>query len=79
MMLLTTLGCHDLSAMRDVFGMPKRCLIATRSRDDLPGDQGQGKGSFWWSIIFEYEGFKAYFEASILFYVRLLAMSISMG
>lgn len=57
MSLLTTLGCHDLSAMRDVIGMPERCLIATRS------DDGDGK-SFWYSALFKYTGFKAYFEVS---------------
>jgi hypothetical protein len=55
--LLTTLGCHDLSAMRDVIGMPEKCLVATRS------DDGDGQ-SFWWNALFQYKGFKAYFEVS---------------
>lgn len=57
MNLLTTLGCHDLSAMRDVIGMPEKCLVATRSDDG--NDQ-----SFWYSALFQYKGFKAYFEVS---------------
>lgn len=55
--LLTTLGCHDLSAMRDVIGMPKRCIASTRSRD-------AGGCSWWWTALFDYGSFKAHFEVS---------------
>ena len=55
--LLGSLGSHDLSAMRDVIGMPQKCLAATRTEDN------DGR-SVWWNAIFRYEGFKAYFEVS---------------
>lgn len=58
--LLGGLGSHDLSAMRDVIGMPKKCLMATRS------DEGNGTGS-WWSVLFDYGGFKCYYEVRLLF------------
>lgn len=63
MSLLTTLGCHDLSAMRDVIGMPEKCLVATRSDD-------AGGKSAWYTALFQYQGFKAYFEVSrVLFHL----------
>jgi predicted dehydrogenase len=62
--LLTTLGCHDLSAMRDVLGMPQKCLFASRSDDPLPSGPPGGRGSFWWNMVFQYPGFKAYYEVS---------------
>ena len=55
--LLTTLGCHDLSAMRDVIGMPRRCIASTRSRD-------ADGCSWWWTALFDYGNFKAHFEVS---------------
>jgi len=63
--LLGGLGSHDLSAMRDVIGMPKRCICATRS----DGDAGR---SMWWNAIFEYEGFKAIFEVSYVDFVSFV-------
>lgn len=54
--LLHSLGSHDLSAMRDVIGMPEKCLCATRSDD--------GDSSWWWTALFQYRGFKAYYEVS---------------
>jgi hypothetical protein len=56
-MILGGLGSHDLSAMRDILGMPKRCLSSTRS------DDGNGAGA-WWTAQFEYEGFTTFFEVS---------------
>ncbi|WVQ80389.1 hypothetical protein IAT38_002494 [Cryptococcus sp. DSM 104549] len=56
--LLHSLGSHDLSAMRDVVGMPERCITATRS------DDGNGN-SWWWTALFQYKGFKAYYEMAI--------------
>ncbi|WWC58281.1 uncharacterized protein I303_100819 [Kwoniella dejecticola CBS 10117] len=57
--LLHSLASHDLSAMRDVLGMPERCLFSSRSEDD-----GQGK-SWWWNAVFGYKGFKCYYEMGI--------------
>lgn len=54
--LLHSLGSHDLSAMRDVIGMPEKCLCATRSDD--------GDSSWWWTALFQYKGFNAYYEVS---------------
>ncbi|WVQ93800.1 hypothetical protein IAU59_000878 [Kwoniella sp. CBS 9459] len=56
--LLHSLGSHDLSAMRDVLGMPEKCIVATRSADE--GDQ-----SWWWTALFQYKGFKAHYEMGI--------------
>ncbi|TYJ54255.1 hypothetical protein B9479_005100 [Cryptococcus floricola] len=56
--LLHSLGSHDLSAMRDVIGMPERCVVATRSDDE-------GGNAWWWTALFQYTGFKAYFEMAI--------------
>ncbi|ORX35856.1 hypothetical protein BD324DRAFT_591908 [Kockovaella imperatae] len=56
--LLGSLGSHDLSAMRDVIGMPEKCLVATRTA----GDDGN---CWWWSALFDYNGFKAYYEMAI--------------
>lgn len=58
MALLGSLGSHDLSAMRDVLGMPEKCLAATRSSDD-----GE-KSSWWWTALFQYKGFVAHYEVS---------------
>ncbi|XAO26486.1 hypothetical protein I312_105323 [Cryptococcus bacillisporus CA1280] len=55
--LLHSLGSHDLSAMRDVIGMPEKCLCATRSDD--------GDSSWWWTALFQYKGFNAYYEMAI--------------
>lgn len=54
--LLHSLGSHDMSAMRDIIGMPEKCLCATRSND--------GDSSWWWTALFQYKGFKAYYEVS---------------
>ncbi len=50
--MLGGLASHDLSAMRELIGMPEKCLVATK---------GDGR---WWSALFGYKGFKAYFEVS---------------
>ncbi|KAK4689402.1 hypothetical protein P7C73_g709, partial [Tremellales sp. Uapishka_1] len=52
--LLGSLGSHDFSAMRDLVGMPEKCLLATRNEDGM-----------WWSAVFAYHGFKAYYEMAI--------------
>ncbi|WVR03480.1 hypothetical protein IAU60_000471 [Kwoniella sp. DSM 27419] len=57
--LLHSLGSHDLSAMRDVLGMPSKCIVSTRSDDEA------GKESWWWTALFQYDGFKAHFEMGI--------------
>ena len=54
--LLGSLGSHDLSAMRDVLGMPEKCVVATRSND--------GDASWWWTALFQYKGFYAHYEVS---------------
>jgi hypothetical protein len=50
---LGCLGSHDLSAMRDVLGMPRKCLFASRSGEESPK---------WWSAIFDYGDFNAIYE-----------------
>ncbi|GFZ47952.1 hypothetical protein JCM24511_05699 [Saitozyma sp. JCM 24511] len=55
MAVLGSLASHDLSAMRDLIGMPERCIAATRA-------EGEG---VWWTALFKYQGFKAYFEMII--------------
>lgn len=54
--LLGSLGSHDLSAMRELLGMPTRCLAASRSKPDGPP---------FITAIFEYEGFTATYETGI--------------
>ncbi|KAI5478014.1 hypothetical protein MNV49_005706 [Pseudohyphozyma bogoriensis] len=51
---LATLGSHDLSAMREIIGLPKSCFAATRS----------ASGEFI-NALFEYEGFVASYETGI--------------
>ncbi|BGO97162.1 GFO_IDH_MocA domain-containing protein [Rhodotorula toruloides] len=54
--LLGSLGSHDLFAMRDLFGVPKRCIAATRSQgDDMP----------FISALFDYGEFTAKYETGI--------------
>ena len=65
MALLGSLGSHDLSAMRDVLGMPEKCLASTRSSDD------GGKSSWWWTALFQYKGFVAHYEVSCKFVLGL--------
>lgn len=55
MTVVSQLGRHDLSAMRELLGMPKRCLCATRS------DEGR-RESWWWTAYFDYGKLKAYYE-----------------
>ncbi|GAA5973346.1 hypothetical protein JCM11641_003085 [Rhodosporidiobolus odoratus] len=55
--LLGSLGSHDLSAMREVLGLPKRCIAASRV-------QGEGDALFI-SAMLEYEGFSATYESGI--------------
>lgn len=59
--LLGSLGSHDLSAMRDVLGMPEKCVVATRSSD--------GDSSWWWTALFQYKGFYAHYEVSRIYFV----------
>ncbi|GAA5872828.1 hypothetical protein JCM3774_006342 [Rhodotorula dairenensis] len=54
--LLGGLGTHDLSAMRELLGMPRRCIAATRSRADGPP---------FLTALFEYDGFTATYETGI--------------
>lgn len=51
---LGSLGSHDLSAMRELIGLPKKCLVATRSRD----------GNFV-NALFQYDGFVCSYETGI--------------
>lgn len=50
--LLGSLGSHDLSAMREIIGMPKSVLGASLS---LP----------IWSVLFQYDGFPVTYESGI--------------
>ncbi|KAH8815989.1 hypothetical protein F5884DRAFT_204679 [Xylogone sp. PMI_703] len=50
--ILTGLGTHDLSAMREIIGMPKRVLGASIA---MP----------IWGVIFEYEDFPVIYESGI--------------
>lgn len=52
--LLGGLGSHDLSAMRELLGLPKSCFAASRSADGL-----------FITAMFEYEGFTALYETGI--------------
>lgn len=54
--LLGGLGSHDLSAMRELLGMPKRCIAATRSKADGPP---------FLTALFEYDGFTTTYETGI--------------
>ncbi|EIW72159.1 hypothetical protein TREMEDRAFT_26442 [Tremella mesenterica DSM 1558] len=57
--LLGSLASHDLSAMRDLIGMPKRILAAARAPDD-----GSPR-PVWWTVLFDYGTFRAFYEMSI--------------
>lgn len=52
--LLGSLGLHDLSAMRELIGLPKSCFAASRS----------STGRFITAML-EYEGFTALYETGI--------------
>ncbi|BEJ14620.1 hypothetical protein CspHIS471_0403870 [Cutaneotrichosporon sp. HIS471] len=52
--LLTSLSSHDISALRELVGMPRRVLSAVRSGD-----------CNWIWATFEYDGFVAYYEVGI--------------
>ncbi|KAG8742898.1 hypothetical protein FRC10_000757 [Ceratobasidium sp. 414] len=52
--LLGGLGSHDLSAMRELIGMPKRCLGAGKNADGL-----------FLTALFEYDGFITTYETGI--------------
>jgi predicted dehydrogenase len=52
--LLLGLGSHDLSAMRELIGRPKRVAAAT-----------QWNGGRFMTAIFEYDGFNAVFEMGV--------------
>lgn len=54
--LLGSLGSHDLSAMRELLGMPKRCIAATRA---------QGDGPPFITALFEYGNFTCTYETGI--------------
>ncbi|EAR51101.1 Myo-inositol 2-dehydrogenase [Oceanicola granulosus HTCC2516] len=51
---LTGLGCHSLSAMRDLFGMPRRVVSAAQS-----------SGGLVVSALFDYGSFLASYEAAV--------------
>jgi len=50
--LLGGLGSHDLSAMREIIGMPKHVV-------------GTSIGNRFWSVLFQYEGFPVTYESGI--------------
>ncbi|KAG9100225.1 hypothetical protein FS749_015924 [Ceratobasidium sp. UAMH 11750] len=52
--LLGSLGSHDLSAMRELIGMPKKCLGAGKNADGL-----------FLTALFEYDGFITTYETGI--------------
>ncbi|GAA5829070.1 hypothetical protein JCM11251_004114 [Rhodosporidiobolus azoricus] len=54
--LLGGLGSHDLSAMRELLGVPKRCIAASRVQGGMP---------LFITAMFEYEGFTATYESGI--------------
>jgi len=67
--ILTNLGSHSISMMRELIGSPLRVGYAHRSggvgsRSHSGGDGGgkEGEGVGWWNVIFDYEGFKAHYE-----------------
>ncbi|KAB5589619.1 hypothetical protein CTheo_6936 [Ceratobasidium theobromae] len=51
---LGSLGSHDLSAMRELIGMPKRCIGA-----------GQNAHGYFITALFEYDGFITTYETGI--------------
>ncbi|GAA5864623.1 hypothetical protein JCM1840_002176 [Sporobolomyces johnsonii] len=53
--LLGSLGSHDLSAMRELLGVPKSCFAATRAKGPSP----------FITALFEYESFTATYETGI--------------
>ncbi|GAA5894052.1 hypothetical protein JCM8208_002333 [Rhodotorula glutinis] len=54
--LLGSLGSHDLSAMRELLGMPKRCIAATRA---------QGDGPPFITALFDFGNFTCTYETGI--------------
>ncbi|GAA5998050.1 Gfo/Idh/MocA family oxidoreductase [Rhodotorula paludigena] len=54
--LLGGLGSHDLSAMRELLGVPNRCFAASRA---------QGEGMPFITALFDYGGFTATYESGI--------------
>jgi hypothetical protein len=58
--ILTNLASHDLSAMRELLGNPKRVDYASR---DSMGEDGSGRG--WWNVVFDYGSYKAHYEVSL--------------
>jgi hypothetical protein len=63
---LGCLGSHDLSAMRDVLGMPRRCLFASRSGEEC---------AKWWSAVFDYGDFNAIYEVRSPVYRDISALT----
>ena len=53
-MTLGSLGSHDLSAMRELVGMPKRVIAASR--------RAYKGRALWWNILFDYGSFTAFYE-----------------
>ncbi|GAA6003130.1 hypothetical protein JCM10207_001763 [Rhodosporidiobolus poonsookiae] len=54
--LLGGLGSHDLSAMRELLGMPRRCLAASRA---------QGEGPPFLQAMFDYGSYTALYETGL--------------
>ncbi|BGP45500.1 hypothetical protein JCM10450v2_001319 [Rhodotorula kratochvilovae] len=54
--ILGGLGSHDLSAMRELLGVPQRCVAATRA---------QGEGPPFITALFDYGGFTCTYETGI--------------
>ena len=55
--VLGGLGSHDLSAMRDVIGMPEKCISSTRTND--------GDAALFWQATLKYPGYYCTFEMAI--------------
>ncbi|GAA5875249.1 hypothetical protein JCM8547_006879 [Rhodosporidiobolus lusitaniae] len=55
--LLGGLGSHDLSAMRELIGLPKKCIAASRVQPPGP--------PLFITAMFEYEGYTAVYETGI--------------
>ena len=61
--ILTNLGSHSISMMRELIGSPISVGYASRSGGVGSRDKGLGgEGVGWWNVIFDYEGFKAHYE-----------------
>ena len=71
--ILGSLASHDLSAMRDVLGMPKKVLCSTRSAFD------GAPRPVWWTVLFDYGDFKCTYEVTAEISGRYEMLIASLG